>query len=798
MSFLNRLLHPPPPSHPQLHPHAPGHIASSLGLGSFRDAFAFLSSSYVGSSLKLFILGFIVETGRRLFRWLIERFAIKYCTTIRFIQGDPAYEWIVLFLNQEKVYRRSREFTVSAANSQRKWSVAVPSPSLFPSPFPFPPSALPSVSTPAKQNPTAEFVPLYTQPQLFRWRGHWVEIKRTGAGGGSGAGDGGGYAYGPGGGGRYGGIGGSISVTVYTLDMTVLSDLVEDARLRYLEVNRPNVVIHLTDSPQFGPHQTWASVKHKIRRPLSSIILPEGVVDALVKDAQEFLSTENWYNEAGIPHRRGYLLYGPPGTGKTSTIYALAGALNLEIYSLSLASNFVDDSYLQRAASAIPKHGLFLIEDIDCAFPSREDEEEAELEVHQDGMMARRRGRGGGPGIRSRSMVTLSGLLNVIDGIGSEEGKLFFATTNHIDRLDAALLRPGRIDHKVQYGLATEAQAHALFMRFFPPRRFPDAELAVAAEKFNAAQNQIRTTTTRDSTSPSDEKQKHTSTIDMSAASGDSKPSPTIAALADAFAAAVPVGEFSTAELQGFLQGYKSRPHQAAAGVSTWAAGVRREREERVKREAERRARAAERRRAAAGQGVVVNVNGQGGAQGMGMGMGMGQGGMPGMPPGARMFGTPGLGMPGTPGAGMPLPMPMHIPMPGFPMPPMGGAQMQMPQMPPSLMSPPAAPASPNGRQGFPMPPMGTQVQMPPSLISPPAALTSPNGRQAAPTPGMAPPSQTVVVVPTAETIVSGVPGLGNGGDANYESWEQTMLEAMVNGAPRKVGERGGAGEAAE
>jgi chaperone BCS1 len=49
----------------------------------------------------------------------------------------------------------------------------------------------------------------------------------------------------------------------------------------------------------------------------SSIILPEGVVDSLVEDAQEFLGTENWYNEAGIPHRRGYLLYGPPGTGKS-------------------------------------------------------------------------------------------------------------------------------------------------------------------------------------------------------------------------------------------------------------------------------------------------------------------------------------------------------------------------------------------------------------------------------------------------------------------------------------------------
>jgi chaperone BCS1 len=88
----------------------------------------------------------------------------------------------------------------------------------------------------------------------------------------------------------------------------------------------------------------------------------------------------------------------------------------------------VDDSYLQRAASAIPKHGLFLIEDIDCAFPSRDEDEEEDEPNLMTMMGGGRRARQVPPGHRSRSMVTLSGLLNVIDGIGSEEGKLFFAT----------------------------------------------------------------------------------------------------------------------------------------------------------------------------------------------------------------------------------------------------------------------------------------------------------------------------------------------------------------------------------
>ncbi|KAJ7249766.1 P-loop containing nucleoside triphosphate hydrolase protein [Mycena haematopus] len=542
--YLNKLRGATYPrgSNHQASAQGPGHVASSVGLSSFRDVISLLSHSYVGSSLKLLVLGSVVETGRRLFMWFIERFALKYCTTIRFIQGDPAYEWIVLFLNQENVWRRSREFTVSASNSQRKWAVRA------------------AADATVKAN--AEYVPMYTQPQLFRWRGYWVEIKRTGNGSNNEM-----QSYGMMIPGRYAATGSSISVTVYTLDMNVLSDLVEDARMRYLEVNRPNVVIYLTDSPQFGPHQTWATVKHKIRRPLSSIILPEGVVDALVEDAKEFLVTENWYNEAGIPHRRGYLLYGPPGTGKTSTIYALAGALNLEIYSLSLASNFVDDSYLQRAASAIPKHGLFLIEDIDCAFPSREDEDEQEMDI-MAAMQRNMSRHGHRVAQKTRSLVTLSGLLNVIDGIGSEEGKLFFATTNHIDRLDAALLRPGRIDHKVQYSLATAPQAHALFMRFFPAWRFPDA---VSCPDY-------------------DDKTK------------------TISELADVFTAAMPSAEFSTAELQGYLQGYKARPVDAARGVSVWVERVRQERRDREQREAERRAKV-QQRKAASLAGMAVNMN---------------------------------------------------------------------------------------------------------------------------------------------------------------------------------------------
>ncbi|KIV80336.1 hypothetical protein PV11_07842 [Exophiala sideris] len=191
----------------------------------------------------------------------------------------------------------------------------------------------------------------------------------------------------------------------------------------------------------------WDKFGHpRSKRPLESVILDEGVKEKIVDDVQDFLGSSKWYYERGIPYRRGYLLYGPPGTGKSSFIQALAGHLNYDIAMLNLSERGLTDDRLNHLLTVIPQRTLVLLEDVDAAFANRR-------QVEVDGYQG--------------ANVTFSGLLNALDGVGSAEERIIFLTTNHVDRLDEALVRPGRVDMTVRLGEATTYQIEQLWQRFY-------------------------------------------------------------------------------------------------------------------------------------------------------------------------------------------------------------------------------------------------------------------------------------------------------------------------------------------
>jgi chaperone BCS1 len=202
----------------------------------------------------------------------------------------------------------------------------------------------------------------------------------------------------------------------------------------------------------------WDYVEGYAPRLLDSVILQPGEKEHLVEDVKNFRASKQRYARLGIPYHRGYLLYGPPGTGKTSLVSALAAHFGLSIYVISL-TDFTDRS-LMNAVNLVPANSVLLFEDIDCAKSGKA--REPAISVADNGIPAQ-----GEKGNVVANGVTLSGLLNVLDGFYAPANVLFVMTTNHIEVLDEALLRPGRIDYRLYLGKATDRQKVELYQRFF-------------------------------------------------------------------------------------------------------------------------------------------------------------------------------------------------------------------------------------------------------------------------------------------------------------------------------------------
>ncbi len=186
----------------------------------------------------------------------------------------------------------------------------------------------------------------------------------------------------------------------------------------------------------------WDHVGDVRGRGLDTVVHDDDRIEHLAEDLRWFCSAQDWYFQRGVPWRRGYLLHGPPGTGKSSLIRALATDLRLDIATMDLGRAGMTDDDLREAMLDAPKDALLVIEDVDAMF------------VQRDG--------------KRQSGISFSGLLNAIDGVGAQEGRALIMTTNHVEKLDPALIRPGRADVHVELGLVGATTASKLFDRFFP------------------------------------------------------------------------------------------------------------------------------------------------------------------------------------------------------------------------------------------------------------------------------------------------------------------------------------------
>ena len=177
----------------------------------------------------------------------------------------------------------------------------------------------------------------------------------------------------------------------------------------------------------------WRSPSSLPKRDLSTVITSGNIGEEMVARIEQFVKDEPLYRKRGTPYHAGIILSGPPGTGKSSLIHAVASATDRSILYLNLGSLEDDNDLTQLMGTSINwRRSLLVIEDADAsnADTSRRKDEK-----------------------KDKSGVTLSALLNVLDGLLSPDGLVCIATTNHPERLDPALLRTGRFDCHYEIGL---------------------------------------------------------------------------------------------------------------------------------------------------------------------------------------------------------------------------------------------------------------------------------------------------------------------------------------------------------
>ena len=238
-------------------------------------------------------------------------------------------------------------------------------------------------------------------------------------------------------------VGTAVSATrheIVSIDISrnLINRFMEDART-FCKIKPKNdeAITHL-----YVPHY-WRVLSKLPKRSLNTIYIDETVKGKIVRDIDIFLNSRDKYVNYGIPYKRNYLFEGLHGTGKTSFIYALASHFNKGVAIINFSNDLNDDGFM-KAISKVPDDSFLVLEDIDSLFSDRK--------------------------IHSKTMITFSGMLNILDGVARKDGQITFITTNYANRLDRALVRPGRIDFKLHFTYAKRGEIKRIFFTFFPER----------------------------------------------------------------------------------------------------------------------------------------------------------------------------------------------------------------------------------------------------------------------------------------------------------------------------------------
>lgn len=189
------------------------------------------------------------------------------------------------------------------------------------------------------------------------------------------------------------------------------------------------------------------------KRFMNSVFMNTETKKELMSSVANFVNKRNWYDKNMIPYHYGIMLYGPSGTGKSTLIRAFIstyveklGLRNMEnpLYLRSPSEMIMNPNDMSFSDTKYPR--IIIIEDIDATILKKREKKKEEENNNKDEYR---------PYFQQsyQDDTSLSEILNKLDGLTNLENVIYIFTTNHIENLDPALVRPGRIDKLIRIDL---------------------------------------------------------------------------------------------------------------------------------------------------------------------------------------------------------------------------------------------------------------------------------------------------------------------------------------------------------